>query len=272
MLAGRIGVCVTFPTLTEATCVRGWPAVDYHRIYWEFIKDRRSREASQQGYVERHHILPRALGGEDDPANLIRLTPEDHFFAHLLLAKVYGGEMWAPVAFMVGGDRRFYKPVKSRKAHGWVVRALAEAKKGKGAYQFDHTIYDLVHRDGREWSGTQFAMAADLGMSRPLANMLVKGRVKTACGWWRKGERPKFRGADFSGSGHPMYRAEVIEFRHVDGRRFTGTQYELHLTHGIAKSMVCRLARGQFRCAKGWYVEGKPPAKVGRGARWKLAV
>lgn len=70
--------------------------MNYQKIYSAFIADRRTTEDATAilGYSELHHVLPRALGGTDDPVNLIRLSPEDHFFAHLLLAKIHGGAMW----------------------------------------------------------------------------------------------------------------------------------------------------------------------------------
>lgn len=37
------------------------------------------------GYVERHHIIPKSLGGEDDTANLVWLTANEHLKVHLLL-------------------------------------------------------------------------------------------------------------------------------------------------------------------------------------------
>jgi len=39
------------------------------------------------GYSERHHIIPRSLGGNDDPPNIVRLTYREHFLAHWLLTK-----------------------------------------------------------------------------------------------------------------------------------------------------------------------------------------
>ena len=35
--------------------------------------------------TELHHILPRCLGGTDDPSNLVELTYEEHKEAHLIL-------------------------------------------------------------------------------------------------------------------------------------------------------------------------------------------
>jgi hypothetical protein len=40
------------------------------------------------GYVERHHIKPKSLGGPDDPENLVWLTAEEHLEVHLLLVNM----------------------------------------------------------------------------------------------------------------------------------------------------------------------------------------
>ena len=68
--------------------------MNYQHIYNQFIADRRSKEPGLKGYTERHHILPRSLGGSDEADNLIRLTASDHLFAHALLARIHGGKMW----------------------------------------------------------------------------------------------------------------------------------------------------------------------------------
>ena len=38
------------------------------------------------GYKERHHILPKSLGGADEENNMIDLYPQEHYEAHRLLA------------------------------------------------------------------------------------------------------------------------------------------------------------------------------------------
>lgn len=235
--------------------------MDYHRIYREFIKDRREREPGLSGYTERHHILPRSLGGGDEPENLIRLTAEDHFFAHLLLAKMHGGKLWSPVAFMVGGSRKDYRPVLSRKGYGWVKAALAKSKTREGAHQFDRRIHHLRHKDGRVWSGYQADMGV-IGLSKAGACNLVSGKFKSSKGW-HLADSPQ---PDRGGKNHPMYRRKVHHFVHMDGRRFRGTQHQLHVTHGVSKSMACRLATGQFATANGWFLEGTSLPKTGRGA------
>ncbi|WP_192215651.1 HNH endonuclease [Methylobacterium bullatum] len=242
--------------------------MNYSRIYSEFIANRRAR-STPYGYSERHHIVPRALGGGDDNENLIDLTAEDHFFAHLLLAKIHGGKLWAPIAFMVGGSRKDYRPIVSRARYGWASRAMARAASGKNARQYDWTEHRLEHDDGRVWVGTQADMHVVLGMTRALANLLIKGRIGSANGWFPAGKRPPYVGrGSRNGAAHPMHRAELINFLHVDGRSFSGTQFQLHREHGVTKSAACNLARGKVKVANGWYVEGTALPTTGRGARW----
>ena len=38
-------------------------------------------------YKEKHHILPRCLGGKDNKENLVELTAKEHFMVHMLLCK-----------------------------------------------------------------------------------------------------------------------------------------------------------------------------------------
>jgi hypothetical protein len=39
------------------------------------------------GYIEKHHIIPRSLGGSNDKENIVSLSGREHYIAHLLLAR-----------------------------------------------------------------------------------------------------------------------------------------------------------------------------------------
>jgi len=43
-------------------------------------------------YTESHHIVPRSLGGGDEPDNLVNLTAREHFVCHWLLVKMTTGQ------------------------------------------------------------------------------------------------------------------------------------------------------------------------------------
>lgn len=106
--------------------------MNYARIYGEFIENRRLREPGLTGYVETHHILPRSVGGGNEAENLIRLTAEDHFFAHLLLAKTHGGAMWAALhAMCVGRKHSGKRYLKRMRKHVAKARELAGRRHSK---------------------------------------------------------------------------------------------------------------------------------------------
>jgi hypothetical protein len=243
--------------------------VDYNRVYAEFIKARQAAPPSSAEYVEKHHILPRRLGGGNETANIVRLTAADHFFAHLLLAKIHGGDMWAPLVLMVGGNWKSYKPVLSRRIYSWASAAAAKARSGTNAAHADRAIYNLERADGRAWSGTQIGMNVDLGLDKPSANQLIKGKVRSTSGWFIAERRPASIGRGLKGTAHHQYRPETYSFRNFDGRSFVGTQLDLHRVHGVSKPAACNLLRGKAKTAKGWYLEGTELPETGRGARWK---
>ena len=62
----------------------------YKSWYNTLMATRKLRKAPD-GYTENHHIIPKSLGGTDTAENLVRLSPREHFIAHLLLARIYSG-------------------------------------------------------------------------------------------------------------------------------------------------------------------------------------
>jgi hypothetical protein len=63
----------------------------YTKCYYNIIHRAQSRTLDSSIYVEKHHIIPRSLGGGNDNTNLIRLTGREHFICHLLLPKMTSG-------------------------------------------------------------------------------------------------------------------------------------------------------------------------------------
>ena len=61
----------------------------YTRWYYNIIT--RAQERSITGYTERHHIIPRSLGGGNTKSNLVNLTAREHFICHWLLTKFTDG-------------------------------------------------------------------------------------------------------------------------------------------------------------------------------------
>lgn len=96
--------------------------MDYARHYERLIHRAQLRDLADGAYSERHHIVPKCLGGQDDSDNLVRLTAEEHFVAHQLLAKMFPTKpkltfaAWAMCQGRNGTNKRY----------GWLRRAFAQ--------------------------------------------------------------------------------------------------------------------------------------------------
>jgi len=59
----------------------------YTQWYLQIVKKGKARTILNE-YSEKHHIIPKSLGGPDTKINLVRLTAREHFLCHWLLTKM----------------------------------------------------------------------------------------------------------------------------------------------------------------------------------------
>ena len=75
--------------------------MNYAVIYEALIDKRRKFPLSKSnGYCERHHYIPRCMGGGNEKWNIVNLTAKEHFIAHHLLCKINPKEMKLLNAFI----------------------------------------------------------------------------------------------------------------------------------------------------------------------------
>lgn len=81
----------------------------YTRIYYSLIKSARQKDYNGM-YTEKHHIIPKSLGGSDEWTNLVKLSPKEHFICHYLLTKMLKkktselNSMYSAFMLMRGGN------------------------------------------------------------------------------------------------------------------------------------------------------------------------
>lgn len=112
----------------------------YSQWYNNIIENARSRILDKNIYTEKHHIIPKSLGGLDTKENLIVLTAKEHFICHLLLTKMVVGDKkrsmyhaaWKMANQKTSCQERYkvnshtYSLLKENNA-----KALSESNKGK---------------------------------------------------------------------------------------------------------------------------------------------
>lgn len=65
--------------------------MNYQKVYNQIIERAKTRKL--EGYKEKHHIVPKCMGGLNNKENLVELTPREHFLCHLLLIKIYSNNL-----------------------------------------------------------------------------------------------------------------------------------------------------------------------------------
>lgn len=101
--------------------------MNYQKIYDTLV--RRGQNRILEGYSEKHHIVPRCLGGTDEASNLVSLTPEEHYLCHLLLVKIHPNDIRLVKAamFMVSANK---DQQRNNKVYGWLKRQYSEYMSG----------------------------------------------------------------------------------------------------------------------------------------------
>lgn len=99
--------------------------MNYAKHYNRLIQ--RARKRSIVRYGEWHHVVPRCMGGFDEKSNLVKLTPEEHYVAHLLLVKMFPGNRRLLHAAMMMGATSSKRVPRTNKVYGWLRRRLSIA-------------------------------------------------------------------------------------------------------------------------------------------------
>lgn len=136
----------------------------YSKYYINLIESRRN--VSIDGYRERHHIIPKSLGGTNSKDNIINLTAREHFIAHLLLVKAtkntsHYSKMAFALTRLVHGNKKNYtlnsrtyqyireinsieSSIRSKKA--WDSKSEFEKEKWKNKYKGENNpMYGKTH-------------------------------------------------------------------------------------------------------------------------------
>ena len=133
----------------------------YTRWYYAIIQKRGIAEDC--GGTEMHHILPRSLGGGDEPENLVRLTYHDHAWCHWLLTKMTEGKSLAKMRYafnmMAVGGEHMGRVLDSRIVRAYarnreeLVKTHSEFMRGREPWNKGKKLEDEKYKGGRNNKG-----------------------------------------------------------------------------------------------------------------------
>jgi hypothetical protein len=149
----------------------------YSQWYSDITVNAKDRNIA--GYTERHHIVPRCMGGSDDESNLVNLTAREHFICHLLLTKMVSDEYLEKIVYAAWQQSR---PANKRNP-------------GRGQFKIGSRTYALLRE----------AMAkAKTGTKRPPFSQEWKDNMKAGAKSRRKVEYSADRLAKLAANRKPV--------------------------------------------------------------------
>lgn len=98
--------------------------MNYKRLYESIIN--KAQTEWNWDLSERHHIVPKSLGGTDSESNLVWVSFRQHYVLHLLLYKIYGGSQIFAVERFYDCNRLQSRSIKTMPR--WIRRRLTIEK------------------------------------------------------------------------------------------------------------------------------------------------
>lgn len=119
--------------------------MNYKKIHDQIISRAKSRKIPDC-YCEMHHIIPKSMGGSDNPENIAVLTAREHFIIHWLLMKIHRNKQMV-YAFHcmtrpVGNGRTRYTSHSFKYAREAFAKWISENRSGK-----NNPLYGITGKD-----------------------------------------------------------------------------------------------------------------------------
>ena len=153
--------------------------------YNEFIQnilDTRGRFGIPKGeYKERHHIIPRCIGGTDDEDNLIDLYAGEHFTAHKLLAEENPTNKRLTYAYWCIVHFSNYSKICTAEQYEAARKAYSESISGNNSIMTDINTKEKMRQ-------SQIIRLANMSVEEKKswhANQSKSLKGRKECGWTR---------------------------------------------------------------------------------------
>jgi hypothetical protein len=213
----------------------------YTKWYFNIVSNAQNRNIS--GYTEKHHIIPKSLGGNNTQINLVKLTAREHFICHWLLTKMvhetkHQYQMWNAFSCMLyrkRPDQDRYK-INSKKFEG--IKRVGSEIKSKLWSGEGNPMYGLRGKShpayGKKWTDEH----------RKNASISHQGQIRSIESRQKQSEKTKGRKQS---DDHIAKRARSGEQNHMYGKKQKPESIAKMLATRERKRLL-KLAEGSMSC------------------------
>jgi hypothetical protein len=206
-------------------------------------------------YTERHHIIPKSMGGTDDYTNLVWLTAEEHLRVHLLLPK------------MVSEDKNIRKMTLA------AVRMANPQSKTQKRIIGDNLIPEIaVIRKEAALLHSKYMSEKHQGSNNPFygkkhteqtkerqriasANRVMTDQMRINYSNGRKTFYKNYPDRKPTGEKNPRFIDTVYIWENINtGELLNATRLEMTTKHPELKSNISQVINGKYSHVKGWRI------------------
>jgi len=188
----------------------------YTLWYYNIVSRANARALNLDTYTEKHHIIPKSLGGTNATANLTMLTGREHFICHILLTKMTTG---------VKKYKMIHAAIGMKRSRKYQIRYI------------NSRLYEQIKKEFAEISRERNKGKTISAETRAKMSAAAKGKLKT------EETRAKMSAAAKGKSKGPMSDEEKLKRSfalkgrpsHKKGKK-TGAQHTLESKAKIAES------------------------------------
>ena len=151
----------------------------YTQWYYNIIQ--LAVNTQKNGYTERHHIIPKCLGGDNSKSNIVRVTAREHYICHWLLTKMTTGSSYYKLEKALACFNRQSEGQVRTMSSGMYQRAKLAAilgMKNKPSPLKGRKMKSPPWNKGKKLGPNPKSAAAQKGVPKPKISAALKGRKR----------------------------------------------------------------------------------------------
>lgn len=159
--------------------------MNYIKIYNEIIDRAKSRILEPHIYTEKHHILPKSMGGSNSIKNTVILTAKEHYLCHFLLTRIYPNNLKMIRAFwMICNGSKKDRPNTNSKMYQIAKEEFSAIMKGKAFFkgkkhsEESNRKNSEAHKGKTSWIGRKHKEESRIKMSNSALGRKQSEEVK----------------------------------------------------------------------------------------------